>query len=292
MLVTGADGFAGSHLVAHLAEHGDHVIESSADVTDRAALFAEFAQARPQAVYHLAGRADVADSWQHPLQAFRVNTEGTINTLDAARSVGAERMLAVSSASVYGQAPAGDLPVSEEQPLRPSSPYGATKAAAEMYCLQAWLGHGLQVVQARSFNHVGPGQTRHFAIASIAAQVAECERTARKTVRVGAVEARRDFVDVRDVVRAYRLILVHGVPGEVYNVCSGVDRSIAEMAEMLLGMSTADLRLEVDPELIRPVDMSVMRGDSAKLREATGWSPEIAIRQTLSDMLDHGRALA
>jgi len=291
-LVTGADGFAGSHLVEHLAEEGDRVIESSADVTDRAALFAEFAQARPEAVYHLAGRADVADSWQHPLQAFRVNTEGTINTLDAARSAGAERVLVVSSASVYGQAPAGDLPVGEVQPLRPVSPYGATKAAAEMYCLQAWLGHGLQVMRARSFNHVGPGQTRHFVLSSIAAQVADCERSGGKTIRVGDLEARRDFVDVRDVVRAYRLILVGGTPGEAYNVCSGIDRSVAEMAEALLAMSSAELRLEVDPELMRPVDMSVMRGDGAKLREATGWKPEITIRQTLADMLGHWRALA
>ncbi len=291
-LVTGADGFAGRHLVEHLRSSGDTVIESSADVTDRAALFAEFESARPEAVYHLAGRADVADSWRHPLRAFRVNAEGTINALDAARSCGAERVLVVSSAAVYGQVEPADLPLGEDRPLRPVSPYAAAKAAAEMYCLQAAHGHGLAVLRARSFNHAGPHQSRRFVLSSIASQVAECERSGASTVTAGALDARRDFVDVRDVARAYRLIVCEGVAGEAYNVCSGVDHAVDELAEALLAMSSAELRLELDPGLVRQGDLPVLRGDSSKLHAASGWKPEIPMRQTLADLLAHWRELA
>ncbi len=291
-LVTGADGFVGRHLVEHLQSSGDDVIASVCDVRDRQALLEEFRQARPEVMYHLAGRADVASSWEHPVETYRVNTEGTLNAVDAARLSNTQKVLAITSADIYGQVNPSDLPLGEAQPLRPVSPYAASKAAADMICLQAWLGHGLSVVRARSFNQVGPGQSDRFVVSAMAARVAECERIGTNSVRVGSLDARRDFVDVRDAVRAYRLLIQYGSGGEAYHVSSGVDRSIRDIAVALAKMSTVDLRLESDRDLFRPVDVPVLRGDNTKLCRKTGWKPRISMEQTLTDLLNHWRAIA
>ncbi len=288
-VVTGADGFVGHHLSQHLSSCGDDVIASSTDITDRDALIAAFEAARPEVVYHLAAQADVGGSWDSPVETLRVNVEGTLNTLDAARLAGARRVLAVTSADIYGRVDEADLPLRETQALRPISPYAASKAAADMICLQATLASGLGVVRARSFNHLGPGQSDRFVASAIASRVVACERSGATAVRVGNLEARRDFTDVRDVVRAYRLLMIHGDDGEAYHVCSGVDRSVAELANILIEQATTDLSLETDPDLLRPVDLKVLRGDNSKLEACTGWKPDISIETTLRDLLDHWR---
>lgn len=290
VLVTGATGFVGRHLVAHLASEGDEVSISEAEITEPESLEADFDRARPEVVYHLAAQADVGASFRDPAATLRTNVEGTFNVLDIAQRLGARRVVAVSSADVYGSVSEARLPVDEAAPLRPVTPYGASKAAAEMVCVQAGAGRGLDVVRARAFNHLGPGQSDRFVAAALAARIVANERTGADAVRVGNLEARRDFTDVRDVVRAYRLLAVHGEPGEPYNVCSGLSRRVGDLAERLVARARRPMRLEIDDDLLRPVEVAEMRGDPSKLRRATGWSPEVPLEKTLDDLLAYWRS--
>ena len=295
-LVTGGLGFVGRHLVEHLLERGDDVVvidhhgEHVVDITDGPAVAAAIADAAPDAVFHLAGWADVGGSWKEPVTAFRANAEGTLNVLLACAAAGVGRVLSVGSADVYGVVTEAELPLTEASPLRPASPYAASKVAADFLGLQAFLGQGLEVIRVRAFNHLGPGQTDRFVAPALAARIAANERDGGDTVTVGDLSPRRDFTDVRDVVRAYRLLVEHGEAGEVYNVCTGRDLSVQQLADHLLTLATRPMRLETDPALLRPVDIPVLRGDATKLREATGWTPEIPIDQTLADLLDDQRA--
>ena len=289
-LVTGASGFVGGHLTGHLEAAGDVVLAPETDITDREGIHAAIAEVAPEVVYHLAAQADVGGSWTDPVGTLRVNVEGTLNVLDAARTAGVGRVLAVTSADVYGVVDEADLPLAEDAPIRPVSPYAASKAAADVLCLQAVLGHGLDVIRVRSFNHLGPGQSDRFVASAIASRIVANERSGGEVVRIGNLAARRDFTDVRDVVRAYRLLVEHGARGEVYHVCSGVDRPVSDLAERLTALAATPMRLEVDPDLFRPVDLKALRGDPGKLAAATGWAPEIELDQTLRDLLEDWRA--
>lgn len=290
VLVTGAHGFVGRHLVAHLEASGDHVIgvdrtDGGIDITDAAAVSALIGRVSPAVIYHLAGWADVGGSWKAPVEAFRANAEGTLNVLGAAADCGVDRVLAVSSADVYGKVDQSELPLTESSPLRPASPYAASKVAADYLGLQAWLGRGLPVLRVRAFNHLGPGQTDKFVAPALASRIARAERDGGEVLPIGDLSARRDFTDVRDVVRAYRLLVEHGEPGEVYNVCSGIDLAVQDLADQLLAEATVSLRFETDPDLLRPVEVPVLRGDHRRLTDATGWEPEIPISRTLTDLL-------
>lgn len=292
-VVTGAAGFVGRHLVAWLEEAGDEVVPTDRndglDVLDLDALRSFLAEQRPQVVYHLAGQADVGGSWSSPVDTFRVNAEGTLKLLLAAVDAGVGRVVAVASADVYGRVDERDLPIGEDRPLAPVSPYGASKAAADLLALQAHLGHELGVVRARPFNHLGPGQSDRFVTAALASRIARNELTGAREVPVGNLSARRDFTDVRDVVRAYRLLAERGEAGAAYNVCSGRDVAIQVLADQLCGLAESPMDLVVDPELVRPVDTPVLRGDPTRLQAATGWTPEIPLDQTLRDVLDDWR---
>jgi GDP-4-dehydro-6-deoxy-D-mannose reductase len=297
-LVTGAGGFVGRHLVAHLSAAGDEVVtldrhgSRPVDITDPAATSEAVAAAAPEIVYHLAGWANVGSSWQHPREVFDANAVGTLHVLLACLDAGVRRVLVVGSADLYGKVEPHELPLTERSPLRPTSPYAASKAAAEVLALQAYLGSGLETVCARPFNHLGPGQSEDFVAPGLAARIARAERAGKRAIPVGNLSARRDFTDVRDVVRAYRLMVQHGSPGEVYNVCSGTDVSIEDLANRLLALAGGDLELETDPGLLRPVDLPILRGDAAKLAEATGWRPELPLEQTLADLLADMRSRA
>jgi GDP-4-dehydro-6-deoxy-D-mannose reductase len=293
-LVTGASGFVGRHLVEHLRDAGDEVhgvdrIDDGIDITDPAAVLECFARIRPEVVYHLAGWSDVGASWSAPLETLRSNAEGTLNVLQSCTDIGVRRVLAVSSADVYGVVAEHELPLTEDSPLRPVTPYAASKVAADFLALQAHLGRRLGVLRARAFNHLGPGQGPNFVASALAERIARCELEGSDDVPVGNLSPRRDFTDVRDVVRAYRLLVVDGEPGAVYNVCSGRDVSIADVAERLVALSARPLLLREDTALVRPVDVPVMRGDSSRLRAATGWEPTIALDQTLADVLEDWR---
>ena len=294
-LVTGAGGFVGVHLVRHLEQQGDDVVElernvDGIDIADAEALTDAVVAAKPEAVYHLAGAADVGGSWVEPRETFLANALGTLNVLEASRQAGAERVLAVTSADVYGRVTADELPLDEDQPLRPVSPYAASKVAADALAQQAWLGHRLPVIRVRAFNHLGPGQSDRFVAPSVAARIARNERDGGDEVPIGNMTPRRDVTDVRDVVRAYRLLMTAGEPGAVYNVCRGEAFSVQQIAEALLAMASRPMRLVSDPALQRPVDIPVLVGDNRALRTATGWEPTIPLAQTLTDVLADWRA--
>lgn len=291
-LVTGAGGFVGHHLTEHLRACGDTVIAcgTDIDVTNAGTVLGAVESARPDAVYHLAGLAHVGDSFDAPGRVFRVNAEGTLNVLRAAVTVGVDRVLVVGSAEEYGIVSPADLPITEAAPLRPATPYAASKVAAEFLAVQAHLGDGLGSVVARAFNHTGPGQSDRFVVPAIARRIAEAERTGATTLALGSLEPVRDFTDVRDVVRAYRLLVERGEPGTVYNVCSGSGVSVQQVVERMVALAGDRLEVVTDPALVRPVDMPRLVGDSSRLGEATGWSPGIPLEQTLADVLAHARA--
>ena len=294
-LITGAGGFVGVHLVRHLEEQGDDVVQlernvDGIDITDADALTDAVVAAKPEAVYHLAGAADVGGSWAEPRSTFLANALGMLNVLEASREACAERVLAVTSADVYGRVTQDELPLDEGQPLRPVSPYAASKVAADALAQQAWLGHKLPVVRVRAFNHLGPGQSDRFVAPSVAARIARNERDGGDEVPIGNMTPRRDVTDVRDVVRAYRLLVEAGEAGAVYNVCRGSAVSVEQLAQALIGMARKPMRLVSDPALQRPVDIPVLVGDNSALRRATGWEPTIPLEQTLSDVLADWRA--
>lgn len=285
-LVTGAGGFVGLHLCAHLQAEGDVVIGTDrtvddVDITDFDALSALVEAAEPDVIYHLAGFSDVGESWSRPEATMVANVIGTQTVLRAATGAGVARVLTVTSADVYGSVGPDHQPIAETAPLRPESPYAASKAAAEMVAIQAWLGHGLHVVRARAFNHAGPGQRTGFVIPALVDRVLVATAEAASTVAVGDLSPTRDFTDVRDVVRAYRLLMHHGAAGEAYNVCSGIEISIGEVLEMVIAACGADITAVVDPLLLRPVDVPRRVGDNTKLRQATGWTPSFSLDDTL-----------
>jgi GDP-4-dehydro-6-deoxy-D-mannose reductase len=259
-------------------------------VADPAAIRAAVAAARPDAIYHLAAMTHVGESWDFPAEVLRVNVLGTASVLAAAR---AEReppvVLVVSSAEVYGSVAPDELPIDETMPLRPLSPYAASKAAAEQLALQAWRGYGQPVIVVRPFNHIGPGQAPTFAVSALAKRIVEAQRSGSSTVAAGTLTARRDFTDVRDVVRAYRSLVVEGTTGEIYNVCSGHDIAVSEVAYRLCALAGADVELVDDPTLVRSVDLPVLRGDYGRLAADTGWKPEIPFDDTLADVLEFWR---
>jgi len=294
-LVTGAGGFVGHHLVTHLQACGDDVVavdrhgERTMDVTDLDDVVRTFRTVRPDAVYHLAALSHVGESWDAPTAAFRVNAEGTLNVLTAARDTGVSRVLVVGSSEEYGARPAGETPITETTALRPMTPYGAAKVASDYLALQAFLGDGLATVRVRPFNHTGPGQSDRFLVPALARRIALAERDGAREVAVGSLDPVRDISDVRDVVRAYRLLVTDGEPGDVYNVCSGRAVTVEDIARRLLALTTRRLELRVDPDLVRPVDVPWLVGDHTKLTTATGWRPEIDLDRTLADVLDDAR---
>ena len=288
--VTGASGFVGTWLSRHLAACGDEVypLRDEFDIADEGAVGREAARAQPDVIYHLAGLTHVGRSWEAPAETFRVNALGTLVLLEVARKLEPRpRVIVVSSAEVYGIT--GSVPVTEDAPLRPVTPYAASKVAAEYLGLQAFLGHGLEVVRVRPFNHVGPGQAESFVVAALARRVVEAERTGSAEIRVGNLTPARDFTDVRDVVRAYRLLAVQGVAGEVYNVCSGVALPITAVLDEIVSLAASPVVPVDDPTLARPVDLPLLVGDGSRLAALTGWKAEIPLRQTLVDVLAAAR---
>jgi GDP-4-dehydro-6-deoxy-D-mannose reductase len=200
-----------------------------------------------------------------------------------------ERIVTVGSADVYGKVQPEDLPLTEESPLTPVSPYAASKISADTVAYQAHLGFGQFVVRTRPFNHLGPGQSAKFVAPALAERIAHNELTGDGVLKVGNLSPRRDFTDVRDVVRAYRLLMEGGGSGEVYNVCSGEAIAVEDLANRLLEMASTDQVLVPDPDLQRPVDIPVLLGDSSKLQDQTGWKPEIPMSTTLEDLLNDMR---
>ena len=288
-LITGGQGFVGQHLERHLRDQGDDVVilDMETDVAKAEVVSQAILQAAPDAIYHLAALSHVGDSWNDPSQVLSVNVIGTANVLAAARQCDRDvTTLVVSSAEVYGIVQPDDLPLTESSSVAPASPYAASKAAAEQVALQAVRGFGQKVIVVRPFNHIGPGQAPVFAVPALSKRIVDAARTGDQDLSVGTLTTRRDFTDVRDVVRAYRLLIEHGASGEIYNICSGTDESIAEIVAMLLEIVGLNLNLVSDQSLIRPVDVPVLRGECSKVFATTGWKSEISLHHTLVDVVE------
>src|SRR5690348_4175329 len=279
VLVTGAAGFVGGHLRAEL---GEAFVPFEGDVLDFEAL--RVAVRGADAVVHLAAESSVAASWEDSFRAWRANVDGTVNVLSAVRAEqpGA-RVLFTSTCEVYGNA--SRIPTPEDERIAPVSPYGATKAAAELACGVS----GLDVVVTRATNHGGPGQDERFAVGPWTRQIARLEAEGGGTLRVGDLSAERDFLDVRDVCRAYRLLLEPAVAAGTYNVASGQTVTMAKVVELLVGLARVPLRVEPDEARMRPADIPRLSGDPSKLRAATGWEPQIPLERTLADTLAAAR---
>jgi GDP-4-dehydro-6-deoxy-D-mannose reductase len=281
IVVTGPAGFVGTHLRAGL---GEAFVPYEGDVLDSDAV--REAVRGADAVVHLAAQASVAASWEDAFQSWRVNVDGTVCVLEAVRAERPEaRVLVTSTCEVYGNA--SRIPSPEDERIAPVSPYAASKAAAELACLVS----GLDVVVTRATNHGGPGQDERFAVGSWTRQIARLEAEGGGTLRVGDLSAERDFLDVRDVCRAYRLLLEPSVAAGTYNVASGKTVTMAKVVELLVGLARVPVRVEPDEARMRPADIPRLSGDPSKLRAATGWEPQISLEQTLADTLAAAREM-
>lgn len=304
-VVTGAAGFAGSHLVDRLIrlepvvgwhrpgsparDVGERVRWVPVDLLDRARVRQALAELRPSRVFHIAGAARADTSWTNVVPHLETNVLGTHYLLDSIRELSLPcRVLVVSSGMLY-HIDAG--PLAEDAPLVPSSPYGMSKLAQDQLALQAAVDDGLDVVVARPFNHMGPRQAQHFAVGSFARQIALIEAgRADPVIRVGNLDAARDLTDVRDVADAYEQLMERGLRGRAYNVCSGTAVPIRQVLDELLSLSTTTVRVDIDPERLRPSDIPVLLGDPARIRREVGWRPSFALRDTLRDTLDWWRS--
>ena len=289
-LVTGSEGFVARHLIRHLELSGDAVVgvdRTAVDVTDLEETRRIVAEVEPEVIYHLAALTHVGDSWADPVEYTRVNVLGTKYVLDAAREAAPEAtVVLVSSADVYGVVREVDLPIDEDFRVAPANPYASSKVEAERLAHDAVRLLHQNVVVARPFNHVGPGQSTRFVIPALVSRLLGALRDGSRTIAVGDLSTRRDFTDVRDVVRAYRLLAQYGVNGEVYNVASGRDVRLEDIARQLVQELAPQVALVRDEALIRPVEIPVMRGSFTRLHEATGWEPAIGLDQSLRDVVE------
>jgi len=264
-----------------------------ADLQDPAAVTDLLIQIKPDHIYHLAAQAYVPLSWQDPWHTFENNVRPELNILQAmvTESINA-RLLVVASNEVYGTVSPENLPVSEEAPLRPNSPYGVSKVAQDLLAFQYFLSHQVDVIRVRAFNHLGPRQSPRFVAASFARQIAEIEADLREPVLyVGNLAAKRDFTDVTDVVHAYALLMEKAKAGETYNIGSGKARSIQNLLDILLSMSTRQIQVETDPARARPADAPIVMADISRLKKATGWEPVIGFEESLRRVLDYWRGI-
>jgi GDP-4-dehydro-6-deoxy-D-mannose reductase len=326
VVITGITGFAGSHLAEYLARKGHRIRGLSAprdpltnldrlisdgdlcpddvileDLENLSALEL-LLDPRPDFVYHLAAQASVPRAWQNPRETFRINVMGTLALMERLKEMSpCPKILYVGSADEYGSSARtiemdenGEYQgLAENTPLQPSNPYSLSKAAADSMCQQIFQRDGMPIIRVRAFNHLGPRQSGGFAAADFARQIVRGEMERKNRIlHVGNLDAVRDFLDVRDVVRAYELAITKGEPGAVYNICSGKGRTLQRLLDDLLSLSYANFKVVRDPDLMRPADVPFMVGSNKRFNEATGWSSEIPWTQTLEDILEDYRRRA
>jgi GDP-4-dehydro-6-deoxy-D-mannose reductase len=309
-LITGVGGFAGSHLSDYLLNQTDWQVSGcvlpgwdcshldrrvacvEVDLRDRPAVRAMLEHSAPEVVFHLAAQSYVPVSWDDPWDTLENNIRAQANLLDGLVKLGAKpRVVVIGSNEEYGLVRPEDLPLSEDSPLRPNSPYAVSKVAQDFLGLSYFQSHKIPVLRVRPFNHIGPRQGASFVVSSFAKQIAMIEAGHQEPViHVGNLAARRDFTDVRDVVRAYYLVVTQGQPGEVYNIGSGRSRSIQEILDSLVRLCRVAVRVEQDPARMRPSDTPEIRCDAGKLHAATGWEPTIPLEHSLRDVADDWRA--
>lgn len=309
-LVTGISGFAGSFLAEALLKnnytvHGTHLSSNTSniehikhevmlhkvDLMSKEETAKCIQEIKPDYIFHLAALTSPAQSFKEPEKVLTGNITGQMNIFEAVRTQDLDpRILITSSAEVYGMVGPSDLPVDENVSLRPGSPYAVSKIAQDFLGLQYHLSYGMKVVRVRPFNHVGPRQAPQFVVASFASQIADIEKGKQKPVlTVGNLDAKRDFTDVRDMVRAYIEILEKGEPGEVYNIGSGKSHRIKDILDMLISLSSVEIEVELDPGKLRPSDVPDIYSNNGKIEGVTLWRPEIKLEDTLKDTLDYYR---
>ncbi len=314
VLITGITGFAGSHLADYiLGSHPDvevfglirwrsrmenilhirdriHLVE--ADLKDMVSMKKALAEIAPDRIFHLAAQSFVPTSWRCPAETFAINSIGQVNLFEAVLDLGlTPRIQVAGSSEEYGLVHPDEVPMKESNPLRPLSPYAVSKVAQDFLGYQYFKSYGLHIVRTRGFNHTGPRRGEVFICSNFARQIVEIENNQRDPVLyVGNLEAKRDFTDVRDTVRAYWLSLEKGEAGEVYNIGSGIVFTAREILDKLLAQTHMEIKIEVDPQRLRPSDVMILLSDSSKFRAATGWEPRIPFEQSLNDLLEYWRA--
>ena len=312
VLVTGVTGFAGSHLVDYLLtrsdceivgiqrwrsrteniEHfADRITLLECDLRDATSTFDTVARVRPDWVFHLAAQSFVPTSWIAPTESLTTNVLAQVNLFEAVRRLQLPcRIQLACSSEEYGLVHPDEIPIRETNPLRPLSPYAVSKVAQDMLGYQYWMSWKVDSVRTRGFNHEGPRRGPVFVASDFAKQIADIERGRKPpVVHVGNLEARRDFTDVRDMVRAYWLAVNHGKPGEVYNIATGNGIKISELLNRIIALANVEVRIEVDPDRLRPSDVEILIGDASRFKADTGWEPRIPFEQTLRDLLAYWR---
>jgi GDP-4-dehydro-6-deoxy-D-mannose reductase len=310
VLITGIAGFVGGFLAEELLRHGaevhgleqpgadrahlgglDELRLHDCDIRDPDGIRAVLYKASPEWIFHLAARSFVSLSWKSPAETFATNVIGQVNLLEAVRNLGLKcRIHIAGSSEEYGKVLEGELPIREENPLRPLSPYAVSKVAQDLMGYQYFQSYRMDIVRTRAFNHTGPRRHEHFVLSNFSKQVAMIEAGLQKPVLLtGNLDVERDFLDVRDVVRAYRLALEKGEPGEVYNVSSGRGWRLQDLVDRIVGRCSVRVEIRRDPARLRPSDLPAVRGSAEKFTQRTGWRPEIPIDQTLQDLLDYWR---
>lgn len=310
-LITGINGFVGSHLAEYLLHHTDWQVAGTlygparliqpirhrlelypAELSHLAVVEFILDQARPDVIFHLAAMAVAGRSWQDPAGTITLNMSMQANILQAVANLKLDcRVLCIGSSEAYGAVSPEDQPIDEETPFRPTNPYGVSKAAQDLLALQYHLSHRLDTVRVRPFNHIGPRQGPGFVTPDFASQVARIEAGQQEpTLRVGNLEAQRDFTDVRDVIHAYHLLAVHGQAGQAYNVGSGQTHSAQEVLDYFVAHSHTPIRIEPDPARLRPSDIPLVICDYTRLHACTGWTPTIPFEQSLADVLEYWRS--
>ncbi len=314
VLITGITGFAGSHLADFCLDKEDIEVYGivrwrsrtenidqikdklnlmECDIRDAASVTKTLAETKPEYIFHLAAQSFVPTSWHAPAETLVTNIIGQVNIFEAIRELAIDPRIQIAcSSEEYGMVYENEMPIKETNPLRPLSPYAVSKTAQDYLGYQYFQSYGIQVVRTRAFNHSGPRRGEVFVDSNFAKQIASIEKGKQEPViMVGNLEAKRDFTDVRDIVKAYWLSLEKCESGEAYNICSGRSISIQEVLDMLLEMTDKEIEIQQDPKRMRPSDVMVLQGDYAKFHDATGWKPTISYKQTLKDTLDYWREI-
>ena len=312
VLITGVSGFAGSFLAEHLLQKnefevwGTYLREPSLanleDIKDKVSLvqldfldldkvIKTISDIAPDYIFHLAAIPSVRESFSNPSKVFFNNVDSELNLLEAIRlkNLSETKILIISSAEIYGLVSKENLPISENTPFRPTSSYAVSKLTQDFLGLQYFLSYGLKVVRVRPFNHIGPRQAPGFVVSSFAKKIAELEKNNSEIIRVGNLSSKRDFTDVRDMVKAYLLAIEKGEPGDVYNIGSDKSYSISEILDKMIKISGKNIKFEIDKSLFMPSDNPETVSDSSKFIKLTGWKPEIDLDTTLADTLDYWR---
>ena len=310
-LITGITGFAGSHLAELLLEHNfdvwgtarprsktDH-IESirgkihleDADLLDSHSLYAIISKIKPHHIFHLAAQSFVPTSWASPAVTLEINIVGSANLFEAVRQASIEPVIQIAcSSEEYGLVYPNEVPITEENPLRPQSPYAVSKIALDYLGYQYFSSYKMKIIRTRGFNHTGPRRGDTFVTSNFAKQVALIEKGKQEPVIwVGNLEAQRDWTDVRDMVRGYLLAVEKGEPGEVYNICTSKAVKVGDMLNMLIKMAKVKVKISPDPARMRPSDVPVLRGDNSKFVQKTGWKAKISFEKTMEDLLNYWR---